>query len=71
MPLSNASFFVSASSDTHLALRRRGHVLCGDWVFSLKASLTCCCCQQGVDRMGGLKPPKLKVEDEEKTYIQR
>ena len=26
---------------------------------------------QGVNLMGGTKPPKLKIEDEDKTYIQR
>lgn len=26
---------------------------------------------QGVNLMGGTKPPKLKVEDDDKTYIQR
>ena len=26
---------------------------------------------QGTNLMGGIKPPKLKVEDEEHTYIQR
>ena len=26
---------------------------------------------QGVNLMGGTKPPKLKIEDDDKTYIQR
>ena len=40
---------------------------------SMQMSLLCltACLLQGVNLMGGTKPPKLKVEDDDKTYIQR